>query len=383
MRNITTCRAGIVCATAAIATAWTVTPAAAQVPGSTVVLPGESIQRALDNSPDRATIVVKPGIYHESLTITRPVHLVGVGDAILVPPAVPPENLCTQDPDAPDGLAPAICTAGEVDDADQEHPFVTDPVRDVTVSGLTLRDFAFAAVEVYGARRLRMDHIRIQGGGGFFLAQSSDVGLSHLAITGTAGRGLDLHDGYSDVVVRNSTFIDNGGEGIFVGDGTRAELTENTVEGNCVGISAVDLGLAGHHGVSRLTIRGNHVRDNNRYCGGEGGAPSQSGTGIALVGVVDSLVADNVVTGHVASTDPVSGAPAMFSLGGMALLDAGPVTGGAAPHDNLFLGNVATGNLPFDVFTDGSGTDNRFRATTCDTATLPDICVGHASGAGR
>jgi hypothetical protein len=329
--------------------------------------------------------VVRPGLYAESLTITRPVRLVGLHGAVLTPPTVPPENLCTRDPDAPDGVIPGICITGEVDDPDAEAPAVTDPVDDVTVAGLTVRGFDFAAVEAYGARRLTLARVTAtdDDGGGVFVAKSSHVRLSRLTVYRTGGRGLDLHDGYRDVVVRHSTFVGNLGEGVFIGDGSRAVVSGNSIAGNCVGIAAIDLGLPGHGGVSHLTVRGNRVRHNNRYCAGSHGSPSQSGTGIALVGVVDSLVANNVVTGHAGSVDPSSGAPAMFSLGGIALLDATQITGGATPHDDLFRNNLARHNVPFDVFADGSGVDNRFRRTTCGTATLPGICVGHPDGAAR
>src|SRR5699024_2720110 len=134
-----------------------------------------------------------------------------------------------------------------------------------------------------------------EDGGGVFVAESSQVRLSRLAVHDNHGRGVDLHTGYRDVVVRSSTVADNLGEGIFLGSGERAVVAGNTVAGNCVGIVAVDLALPGQDGVSQLTVRGNQVRDNNRFCAGDGaGAPSQSGTGIALVGAVDSLVADNV-----------------------------------------------------------------------------------------
>jgi len=379
---------GAACAAATLATATATaatSPATAPV-GPTVVRPGDSIQRALDAVPDGATIVVRPGAYAESLTIIRPVRLVGLHGAVLTPPAVPPDNLCTRDPEAPDEVAPGICIAGAVDDPGAADPTVTDPVDDVSVTGLTVRGFDLAAVEAYGAHRLTLDRITAtdDDGGGVFMAKSSKVRLNRLVIHHTGGRGLDLHDGYRDVVVRNSTFVGNLGEGVFLGDGTRAVLNGNTISDNCAGIAAVDLALAGHEGVSHLTVRGNQVRQNNRYCAGDGeGTPSQSGTGIALVGVDDSLVANNVVTGNVASADPLSGAPAMFALGGIALLDATHVTGGTAPHDDLFRDNVATDNVPFDVFADGSGTNNRFLATTCGTATLPGICTGHANGAGR
>lgn len=386
MRPILAHGMGTACAAAALAAATAAAPATAQSTQSTMVRPGESIQQALDAAADHATVVVRPGTHVESLTITRPVHLIGLPGAVLTAPAALPDNLCTRDPDAPEGVAPGICIAGTVDDQDAESPAVTDPVDDVTVAGFAVRGFGLAAVEMYGARRLTLDRITAtdDAGGGVFVAKSSEVRLNRLSIHDTQGRGLDLHDAYRDVVVRDSTFVDNLGEGVFIGNGTDALVSGNTISGNCVGIAAVDLGLPGAGGLSHLIVRGNQVRHNNRYCAGDGeGAPSQSGTGIALVGAVDSLVTNNVVTGNVGSADPVSGVPAMFSLGGIALLDATHVTGGAVPRDNLFQNNVALGNAPFDVLADGSGTGNRFLRTTCRTATLPSICTAHNNGAVR
>jgi hypothetical protein len=328
-------------------------------------------------------VTVLPGRYRESLTITRPVHLVAPRGAVLVPPTAPPDNLCTRDPDTTDGVIPGVCIAGRVTDPDAPSPDVTVPLDGVRVSGLTIRGFNFAAVEAYGTRGLLLDRLVAtdDAGGGVFVAKSSDARLTRLWIHDTRGRGVDLHQGNVDDAVRGSSITGNTGEGVFVGDGAHTSLVGNRIADNCVGISAVDLALPGQNGISGLVVRGNTVWHNNRfYASNAEGAPSQSGTGIALVGVVDSVVRDNRVTGHSGAEDPRSGQPAQFALGGLALLDAGPLTGGAAPHGNRLVDNVAVGNQPFDVLYDGSGSDNAFARTTCGTATVPGLCVGRRSG---
>lgn len=379
---------GALCLCAGLAAATSVPAQAAHgtsspsAKGATTVRPGASIQQALDHVPDGGTVVVARGVYAESLTIVRPVRLLAEPGTVLVPPGTAPDNLCTHDPDAPDGVIPGVCIAGAVADPDAEAPPVVSPVRNVRVSGLTVRDFDFAAVEVYGAQGLTIDHVTAteDAGGGVFVAKSQDVQLRGLDIHGTGGRGLDLHQGNRDVVVRDSSIVDNQGEGVFIGELDRGLLRHNRVRGNCMGISAVDLGLPGQTGISHLLIQGNSVTGNDRYCSGNAqGTPSQSGTGIALVGVSESRIVGNVVRDNVGSTGP-SGEAAHFSLGGIALLDAGPITGGATPHDNLFTDNVVTGNEPVDVLADASGDGNVFRRNTCSTSTLANVCTGRRMG---
>lgn len=377
---------GIVCTGAALVVAWSAASAAAGPRADDrTVDPGESIQAAIDAAPDGASIRVRPGVHAESLTITRPVRLLAAPGAVLEPPAAAPDNLCTQDPDTRPGVIPGICVAGEVTDPHAQAPEVADPVDDVTISGLTIRGFNFAALEAYGADHLTLRDLTAtdDAGGGVFVAKSRHVLIDRAHVHDTAGRGIDLHEGNADFLVRNATITGNTGEGVFVGPGTRGALWRNHVSDNCVGISAVDLGLPGQSGVSHFTLRNNTVTANNRFCASPGfGAPSQSGTGIALVGVSSSLISGNVIRDNVGSTDG-DGTPAQFSLGGLALLDAAPITGGASPHDNLLPQNVVIGNQPLDVLYDGSGSGNMFVRTTCGTAAMPGLCTGHRDGADR
>lgn len=355
-------------------------------PDDATVRPGQSIQQAIDRADDGSTVTVRPGIYRESLTISRPVQLVAARGAVLMPPEAPPDNLCTRDPDTIAGVIPGICIAGTVADPDAPSPAVIDPVDHVRVSGLTIRGYNFAAVEAYGARHLVLDHLTAtdDAGGGVFVARSTDVRMTGLEIHRTQGRGLDIHQGNADVVVRRSSITGNTGEGVFVGVGTHVELTRNRIADNCVGISAIDLALPDQHGLTDLLIRANVVERNNRFCASNAeGSPSQSGTGIALVGVADSVVRGNRVTGHEGGVDPQSGERAQFSLGGLALLDARPLTGGSAPHGNRVTNNVILDNQPVDVLYDGAGSDNTFARTTCGISTMPGVCATHRDGGRR
>jgi hypothetical protein len=100
------------------------------------------------------------------------------------------------------------------------------------------------------------------------------------------------------------------------------------------------------------------------------------GEGVFVADRTHSVIAHNRIIGNAGTTDPAIGQPAQFCLGGPALLDTGPLTGGTAPAGDAVTHNLITGNHPFDVFSDGSGTHNQFSGNLCGTSTMPGICGG-------
>lgn len=367
-------------ATVVLAAVGTTGPPAAAQSSTTVVGPGESIQAALDAASPGAKVQVQPGRYRESLTVTKPVTLRGEGRVVLTPPPGAPTNLCTLDPDAPDGAMPGICVVGEVTDPSIMLPPVVRPVADVRLSGLTIKGFSLAGVEAYGADRLtvRRTNTSDNPGGGVFADKTNGMVIRQLRTGDNGGRGIDLQDQNTRFAISDSTITDNQGEGIFVGGSSHGVVARNRISGNCAGLLVLDTAQPGSDGVSAITVRHNRVNTNRRFCAGDdGGRPSLSGIGVALVGARNSTVSHNRIRGNVGSADPETGTPAQVSLGGLALLDASGFTGGAAPSDNTITHNVLTGNAPFDVLYDASGSANRFEHNICTTATPPGVCRAH------
>src|SRR5215210_4851721 len=96
---------------------------------SSVVGPGESIQKAINAAHPGDTIVVR-GVHHEDVAIRKDsIKLRGEDDAVIKPPAK------ADSPCAPE----AICILGDMNFQTGE---ITGPrVSDVSVSGFTIRDF--------------------------------------------------------------------------------------------------------------------------------------------------------------------------------------------------------------------------------------------------
>src|SRR5215217_3694879 len=96
---------------------------------SSVVGPGESIQKAINAADPGDTIVVR-GLHHEDVAIRKDgIKLRGVDDAVIEPPAK------ADSPCAPE----AICILGDMNYQTGE---ITGPrVSDVSVSGFTIRGF--------------------------------------------------------------------------------------------------------------------------------------------------------------------------------------------------------------------------------------------------
>jgi hypothetical protein len=139
------------------------------------------------------------------------------------------------------------------------------------------------------------------------------------------------------------------------------------VWGNCVGILALHSNGAAPWDLpaGNYQITDNHVWANDKACPASQGPPL-SGIGIALVGVHDTRVTNNEVSiNRPSGPSPVSGGIVMLSP---------PEQPGVIPKNNTIRDNMLHNNSPFDLFSDGSGTGNRFLDNECATSQPPGLC---------
>jgi parallel beta-helix repeat protein len=340
----------------------TALPAGAQ--GIVIVSPGESIQAAVDAASPGTTIVVRPGTYAEHVTITTDrIRLLGFG-ATLVPPDEHPPSPCSFGEESIDG----ICAVGEASFPDPEGPpVVTDPVSNVTVAGFTVQGFEGSGILFLGADNPVVTSTRTVDNEEYGVARFFSTGGRIVAneASGSEEAGIYVGDAPdADVLILGNEAFDNGLFGFFLRDAGNGRLVGNTSHDNCVGAIVLNTGA---NVAADWRFTGNVIRENDAFCPGddEEGTPPLSGIGIAIVGGADNSVTANRIVDNVPSGE-------VPFAGGVVVIDFG-IPGADPPSGNRVQANVILRNDP-DIFWDGSGEGNVFRANLCETSVPDGLC---------
>jgi parallel beta-helix repeat protein len=193
----------------AVALATAIGSAGAQ---SSVVGPGESIQKAINAAHPGDTIVVR-GVHREDVFIGKNgIKLRGEDAVIEAPPRAKADSPCSTF-----GLPTAICILG---DFNPETGEVNKRVSDVSVSGFTIRGFkdkdAFV-IDVYATRNATFVGNRI---------------------TGNAAKGIGLGGSVNSTIANNHVIggPETEAEGIFVNDSRNTKIVNNVVRSYVSGI---------------------------------------------------------------------------------------------------------------------------------------------------
>ncbi|MFC9851910.1 right-handed parallel beta-helix repeat-containing protein [Streptomyces prasinus] len=320
-----------------------------------VVLPGQSVQKAVDAAAPGATVVLTRGTYRGSVTITKPVTLRGAGGQTVIVPG--------EDEKAPDACAKAghgICVTGT-----DEHPVTGVRIRSLTVEG-----FEKDGVSATRTDRLEVHRVTARSNGRWGIAQDRSTRASIRYNTASDNGDAGIYtanvfeaDAESRTYDTRGTVISgNRLTGNRIGMTTRrlGNLTveHNLVTGNCAGVFVVLPRTVGD-----LTVRRNAVHENNRYCPAAARLPHLQGVGIVLVGTEKALVTQNAVRDNVGDS-PYSGGIVVFGS-----MD------GVANDRNVVRDNLVLGNLPADLATrDAEGKDNKFINNVCGTSEPAGTC---------
>jgi parallel beta-helix repeat protein len=310
---------------------------------SSVVGPGESIQKAINAAEPGDTIVVR-GVHREDVVIGKNGIKLRGDDATLIPPARA-GSPCSKAV-GPEG----ICILGDVD---PEAGEVNEYVKDVSVSGFTIKGFDEAAIEAVGASNATITGNRAVGSGETAIGTFLSVGTKILTnvTRGPSETGIGLAEAANTKILGNDISGHNF-TGIFVSFGSQQGLiTANRVhDNNCAGMifAAEPPGPA-----ADFEVKGNAVTDNRGECG----------IGIGLFGTKGIEVAGNNISGNVPNgQNPFSGGVIVAGNGE-----------GIAPRNNTVVANNFGRNKP-DIRWDGTGSGNVFGPNNCNTSVPARLC---------
>ncbi|MEU4877938.1 right-handed parallel beta-helix repeat-containing protein [Streptomyces sp. NPDC021608] len=333
-----------------------------------LVRPGESIQKAVDAAEPGDTVLLTPGVHHESVTLSTPgLTLRGMGRHTVLEPAAgaataagaPKAARAAADTCAAGGNG--ICVVGTKDHR----------VEGVTVAALTVSGFTRNGVYATATDRLTVRGVTAVKNGVWGIAQEGSV------------RG----------VFRGNTARDNGDAGLFLANSVKEEqgatdtdgtvVDRNRLEGNRIGVTVRrlrNLTVAHNHLTGNcaavfvvgdenkpkaglVTVRDNRIVRNNKSCPKTARLDALQGSGIVLTGAEDNLITHNVIEDNV-GTSPLSGGIVLFKS-----------FVGTTSDRNRIADNDLRGNSPADlVNTDTAGKGNTFEGNSCRASQPAGLC---------
>lgn len=353
------CLVGI---TVTTATAWgaAVVPSSAATPEYQVVRPGGSIQKAVNAARSGDTVFILPGTYRESVLITKPgLTLAGAGGGrtVIVPAATKTKaaNTCAADGNG-------ICVVGTK----------TRTVHDVHIRSLTVSGFKKSGIWASWTDGLTARGVTARNNGTWGIAQerSTRGDFRRNTATGNGDAGIFIANSVSEeggatdtrgTVVRRNTLTGNR-IGVTARRVRNLLIDGNRISGNCSGIFVV--GDESKPAAGAMTISGNRIVGNNKFCAATPRLSAIQGSGIVLTGSEATVVRSNVIRDNVGAT-PLSGGILLFKS-----------FVGALNTDNTITRNRVQGNKPADLANgDTAGTGNTFVSNQCGTSVPAGMCA--------
>ncbi|MFD7877005.1 nitrous oxide reductase family maturation protein NosD [Streptomyces sp. NPDC059766] len=319
------------------------------------VHPGESIQQAVDTAKAGDTVLVLPGTYHESVKVTTPdLTLRGTGNTTILQPAAKAADDCGK-------RGNGICVSGTK----------TKRLTGVTVSDLKVTGFPYAGVMALATDGLTVQRVTAEKNTVWGLAEerSQHSQYRHNTVRNSGDAGIFLANTLTveqgSVDTNHTQIAQNTLTGNRIGITIRRlrnlTVTNNDITGNCMGISII--GDENKPKAGALTVRGNQVMKNNKYCAKTKRLPFLQGSGILLSATDTNDVTGNVVTGN-SGTSPLSGGIVLFKS-----------FVGATSDNNRIRNNSLRDNSPADLVNqEAAQRGNAFEDNTCRVSQPEGLC---------
>lgn len=317
---------------------------------------GESIQKAVNAAKPGDTIVLAPGTYHESVSITvSDLTLRGSSaqSTVIVPGPASADGTCAK-------AGNGICVTGTD----------SDPAAHVTVRSLTLRGFAKNGLWASGTDQLTVRNVTSEKNGQWGIAQERSVRgvFRHNTAQNNGDAGLflsntvDTEEGARDTegaVASHNRLVGNR-IGVTVRRLRNLTVDHNEATGNCTAVFVV--GDENKPAVGDLSVRHNYIHTNNKNCPKTARLPFLQGSGIVLTGAEDTRVTQNTVEDNV-GTSPLSGGIVLFKS-----------FVGAHNQRNEIRDNVVMRNGKADLANRDTGKGNTFHGNTCAVSEPAGMC---------
>jgi len=329
------------------------------------VSPGESIQDAVDAAGPNQTIVIEPGIYHESIVVDKPgIKLIGKRD--------------------PHGQGVIIENPGD----EENGIFVSDNGDGFMLARVTVRNFEENGVLMIRVNRFVLSFVDTINDGeyGLFPVLSSQGLIFHCSAQYHSDAGIYV--GQSQFVnIFKSTAFGNV-NGFEIENSSDIKVHQNYGYNNTSGLTVVLLPQLTVKSSSNISIVHNRFIDNNlpNFADPDDiAAAVPTGSGMLVIGSDNVTIMQNEVTGNDFLGIGIGSTTLITALAGIPpeVIDVEPDPDGVEVKHNTVLDNgdsppplppPLTG-LGVDLFWDGSGTANCWQNNTFETSfppVLPD-----------
>ncbi|MFI1396933.1 nitrous oxide reductase family maturation protein NosD [Streptomyces sp. NPDC020681] len=333
--------------------------AAAPSAGATrhAVHPGESIQKAVDAAKPGDSIVIYPGTYRESVLVTKDrLTLRGFGARTVLMPAPAAARAANACATAGNG----ICVTGTA----------TNTIDRISIRSLKLTGFKKNGLWATWTDRLSVNRVTAEKNGTWGLAQERSTrgifrnntaranGDAGIFIANTVDREGGAVDTLGAQVVNNR--MSENRIGVTLRRVRNLMVRGNSMTANCGGVFVV--GDESKPAAGAMTIRGNRIYKNNKFCPGNTRLPVIQGSGIILTGSEATVVRGNRVRDNV-GTSVLSGGIVLFQS-----------FVGAVNTNNVIRDNDVRGNSTADLANRGTGTGNQFIGNVCTSSEPAGMC---------